>query len=60
MSILLLCIPYFTKVCVCLFYYYVYHTLLRCVEEGVLLESDGFVVAGKTAADQFSSGKIVG
>ena len=39
---------------------FVYHTLLRCVEEGVLLESDGFVVAGKTAADQFSSGKIVG
>ena len=48
-------VPYFTKV-----YYYVYHTLLRCVEEGVLLESDGFVVAGKTAADQFCSGKIVG
>ena len=32
----------------------------RCVEEGRLLETDQFVVAGKTAAQQFSSGKIVG
>ena len=32
----------------------------RCVEEGKLLETDEFVVVGKTAAEEFSSGKIVG
>lgn len=32
----------------------------RCVEEGKLLEVDQFVVVGKTAAEQFSTGKIVG
>ena len=32
----------------------------RCVEEGRLLEADQFVVVGKTAAEEFSTGKIVG
>ena len=36
------------------------HPSHRCVEEGKLLESDQFVVVGKTAAEQFSSGKVVG
>ena len=32
----------------------------RCIEEEKLLEADQFVVVGKTAAEEFSSGKIVG
>ena len=32
----------------------------KCLESGKLLEADPFVVAGKTAAQQFSTGKIVG
>ena len=32
----------------------------KCLEGGKLLEADPFVVAGKTAAQQFSTGKIVG
>ena len=32
----------------------------RCIEEGRLLEADQFVVVGKTAAEEFSTGKIVG
>ena len=32
----------------------------RCLEEGKLLEADSFIVVGKTAAQEFSSGKIVG
>ena len=32
----------------------------KCLEVGKLLEADPFVVAGKTAAQQFSTGKIVG
>eukprot|EP00731_Ephydatia_muelleri_P031972 Em0023g479a len=31
----------------------------KCLEVGKLLEADPFVVAGKTAAQQFSTGKIV-
>lgn len=32
----------------------------RCLEEGKLLEADSFIVVGKTAAQEFSSGKIIG
>ena len=32
----------------------------RCVEDNCLLEVDPFVVVGKTAAKEFSTGKIVG
>ena len=32
----------------------------KCLESDKLLEADPFVVAGKTAAQQFSTGKIVG
>ena len=32
----------------------------RCLEEGKLLEVDSFIVVGKTAAQEFSSGKIIG
>lgn len=32
----------------------------QCITEGRLLEADQFIVVGKTAAEQFSSGKIVG
>ena len=32
----------------------------KCFEGGKLLEADPFVVAGKTAARQFSTGKVVG
>lgn len=31
-----------------------------CLETGRLLEPDPYIVVGKTAAEQFSSGKIVG
>ena len=34
--------------------------LAQCVDKGKLLEADHFVVAGKTAADEFKTGKIVG
>ena len=34
--------------------------LAQCVDKGKLLEADSFVVAGKTAADEFKTGKIVG
>ena len=40
-----------THVCVC---------TCRCVSEGRLLDADQFVVVGKTAAEEFSTGKIVG
>ena len=32
----------------------------KCLEGGKLLEADPFVVAGKTAAQQFSTGMVVG
>ena len=32
----------------------------KCVEAGMLLEADPFVVAGKTATGEFDTGKIVG
>ena len=32
----------------------------QCLVEGRLLEADQFIVVGKTAAQEFSSGKIVG
>ena len=32
----------------------------QCLVEGKLLEADSFVVVGKTAAEEFSSGKIIG
>ena len=32
----------------------------RCLEDGKLLEADSFIVVGKTAAQEFSSGKIIG
>ena len=31
-----------------------------CVAQGKLVDADSFVVAGKTAADEFRTGKIVG
>ena len=31
-----------------------------CLQAGKLLEADEFVVAGKTAAEEFSTGKIIG
>ena len=31
-----------------------------CLEAGTLLEADKFVVVGKTASEELSSGKIVG
>ena len=39
---------------------YVFTCVCRCVEEGGLVEVDQFVVAGKTMAQQFGTGKIVG
>ena len=32
----------------------------KCVEAGRLLEVDPYVVVGRTASEEFSSGKIVG
>ena len=32
----------------------------QCLVEGKLLEVDPFIVVGKTAAQEFSSGKIIG
>lgn len=32
----------------------------KCIEAGKLLEADQFIVVGKTAAQEFSTGKIVG
>ena len=32
----------------------------QCVERGQLLEADPYVVVGKTAAEEFSTGKIIG
>ena len=32
----------------------------QCLVEGKLLEVDSFIVVGKTAAQEFSSGKIIG
>lgn len=32
----------------------------ECVSAGKLLEADKFVVVGKTAAEEFSTGKIIG
>ena len=32
----------------------------QCVETGKLLEADAYIVVGKTAAMEFSTGKIVG
>ena len=32
----------------------------KCVEAGKLLEADPFVVVGRTASEEFRSGKIVG
>ena len=32
----------------------------QCLVEGKLLEADHFIVVGKTAAQEFSSGKIIG
>ena len=34
--------------------------ITKCVEAGKLLEVDPYVVVGKTASEEFSSGKIVG
>ena len=31
-----------------------------CAAQGKLMDADSFVVAGKTAADEFRTGKIVG
>ena len=32
----------------------------RCLEAGRLLEPDPFIVVGRTAAEEFSTGRIVG